>query len=135
MASIPLLRLLLPLPLREHLWPSHHRPNDAGVGAGDLHLIFVVPGVGCSNLEARLTEAYRPSVQPSCGALKGKGWFGLWDNSSDLSTYHYGDCFKEQMSLVYDPVSNDYRNLPGVETRVANFGIARGFHSKNTLHP
>nr|BAD17414.1 hypothetical protein [Oryza sativa Japonica Group] len=99
MASIPLLRLLLlllPLPLQEHLWPSHHRPNDAGVGAGELHPIFV-------------------------------GWFGLWENSSDLSAHHYNECFKEQMSLVYDPVANDYRNFPGIETRVANFGIVRGF--------
>uniref|UniRef100_A0A0E0K1R1 AB hydrolase-1 domain-containing protein n=1 Tax=Oryza punctata TaxID=4537 RepID=A0A0E0K1R1_ORYPU len=143
MASIPLLRLLLlllPLPLREHLWSSH-RPKDVagvsvgvGAGAGELHPIFVVPGASCSNLEARLTEAYRPSV-PSCGALKGKGWFGLWDNSSDLSTYHYNECFEEQMSLVYDPVSNDYRNFPGVETRVAKFGLARGLHSKNPSHP
>ncbi|BAS79497.1 Os02g0589900 [Oryza sativa Japonica Group] len=70
MASIPLLRLLLlllPLPLQEHLWPSHHRPNDAGVGAGELHPIFVVPGASCSNLEAWLTDAYQPSV-PSCAA-------------------------------------------------------------------
>ncbi|BAH91779.1 Os02g0589900 [Oryza sativa Japonica Group] len=121
MASIPLLRLLLlllPLPLQEHLWPSHHRPNDAGVGAGELHPIFVVPGASCSNLEAWLTDAYQPSW---------KGWFGLWENSSDLSAHHYNECFKEQMSLVYDPVANDYRNFPGIETRVANFGIVRGF--------
>lgn len=36
------------------------------------------------------------------------------------------------MSLVYDPVLNDYRNLPGVETRVpeTDFGSAYGFISK-----
>ena len=32
----------------------------------------LVPGVSCSELEARLADAYRPSV-PRCGAMKGKG--------------------------------------------------------------
>uniref|UniRef100_A0A0E0K1R2 AB hydrolase-1 domain-containing protein n=1 Tax=Oryza punctata TaxID=4537 RepID=A0A0E0K1R2_ORYPU len=134
MASIPLLRLLLlllPLPLREHLWSSHHRPedDDGGVGASELHPIFVLPGVACSDLEARLTEAYRPSVA-RCGVMKGKGWFALWENSSELSTHHYNECFEEQMSLVYDPVANDYHNLPGVETRVPYFGFVKGYHQK-----
>ncbi|KAF0928929.1 hypothetical protein E2562_011025 [Oryza meyeriana var. granulata] len=104
------------------------------VAAGELHPIFLVPGASCSDVEGRLTEAYRPSV-PSCGALKGKGWFGLWENSSDLVAYHYNRCFEAQMSLVYDPIHNDYRNLPGVETRVAKFGTARGFHGKDPSHP
>uniref|UniRef100_A0A0E0K1Q8 Uncharacterized protein n=1 Tax=Oryza punctata TaxID=4537 RepID=A0A0E0K1Q8_ORYPU len=131
MASIPLvvqlLLLLLPLPLREHLWSSH-RPNDVGA-VGELHPIFVLPGVACSDLEARLTEAYRPSVA-RCGVMKGKGWFALWENSSELSTHHYNECFEEQMSLVYDPVANDYHNLPGVETRVPYLGIVKGYHQK-----
>jgi lysophospholipase-3 len=37
------------------------------------------------------------------------------------------------MSLVYDPAINDYRNLPGVETRVPNFGSTRAFSYKNPL--
>ncbi|XP_052142211.1 lecithin-cholesterol acyltransferase-like 1 [Oryza glaberrima] len=132
MASIPLvvvqlLLLLLPLPLREHLWSSQHRRND--VDAGELHPIIVLPGVACSDLEARLTEAYRPSAA-RCGAMKGKGWFPLWKNSSDLSTHRYNECFEEQMSLVYDPVANDYRNFPGVETRVPYFGLVKGYHQK-----
>lgn len=93
-----------------------------------------MPGASCSDLEARLTDAYQPS-SPSCGALKGKGWFGLWENSSDIPAHHYERCYEEQMSLVYDPVRNDYRNLPGVQTRVPNFGLARGFHEKNPFHP
>jgi hypothetical protein len=39
------------------------------------------------------------------------------------------------MSLVYGPDTNDYRNLPGVETRVLRFGVAKGFHEKNPFHP
>ncbi|XP_062187822.1 lecithin-cholesterol acyltransferase-like 1 [Phragmites australis] len=129
---LPLLLFLLPRPFREYYLSGSHQPKDVGVG--ELHPIVVVPGVSCSDLEARLTETYRPSV-PRCGAMKGKGWFGIWENSSDLLAHDYVQCFEEQMSLVYDPAINDYRNLPGVETRVPNFGVARGFHEKNPFHP
>ncbi|CAL4965168.1 unnamed protein product [Urochloa decumbens] len=138
---LSLLLLLLPPGLREHLSPApaidRHRqpPEDDHAGANDevvLHPIVLVPGVSCSELEARLTDAYRPST-PHCGALKGKGWFGLWANCSELPAHHYVDCFIEQMRLVYDPAAGDYRNLPGVETRVRNFGSACGFQ-RNPEH-
>uniref|UniRef100_A0A0E0K1S1 Pectin acetylesterase n=1 Tax=Oryza punctata TaxID=4537 RepID=A0A0E0K1S1_ORYPU len=142
MASIPLLRLLLlllPLPLRDHLWASHqHRPKPqvAGGAAGELHPIFLVPGASCSNLEARLTEAYRPSTAPHCGAMKGKGWFGLWENITELLAHDYAECFQEQMTLIYDPAVNEYRNLPGVETRVPSFGSVWSFgYKKATFSP
>uniref|UniRef100_A0A0D9VHP8 Serine aminopeptidase S33 domain-containing protein n=1 Tax=Leersia perrieri TaxID=77586 RepID=A0A0D9VHP8_9ORYZ len=131
---VRLLLLLLPVPLRKHLWPASHQAEDLA-GAGELlHPIFMVPGVSCSDLEARLTEAYQPSI-PSCGALKAKGWFGLYENSSDISEHHYHKCFEEQMSLVYDPIRNEYRNLASVETRVPYFGIVKGYHQKNPLGP
>ncbi|CAL5008060.1 unnamed protein product [Urochloa decumbens] len=120
--------LMLPSPLRKYLSVSHHRPKEA------LHPIVLVPGASCPNIEVRLTEPYMPSV-PRCGAMKGTGWFELWVNASDVLAHDYVECFKEQMSLIYDPVSNDYRNLPGVETRVPNFGSARGFRDKEPLHP
>ena len=97
-----------------------------------LHPLVLVPGLTCSELEVRLTDAYRPTL-PHCGAMKGKGWFGLWANTSDLPAHHYVPCFMEQMSLVYDPAAGDYRNLPGVETRVRNFGSSRGFQ-RNPEH-
>ncbi|TVU39400.1 hypothetical protein EJB05_12816, partial [Eragrostis curvula] len=124
---LPLLLLLLHPSLREYLTVSR-RPN------GELHPIVLLAGQGCSDLEARLTEAYRPSI-PRCGAMKGKGWFSLWGNASDLLAHDYVQCFEEQMRLVYDPAANDYRNLPGVETRVPKFGSARGFRDKNPSHP
>ncbi|OEL31749.1 Lecithin-cholesterol acyltransferase-like 1 [Dichanthelium oligosanthes] len=124
---LSLLLLLLPSSLREHL-------SSRYVGVDQFHPIFLVPGVSCSDLEARLTEAYRPSV-PHCGAMKGKGWFGLWKNNSELLAHDYVQCFQEQMSLVYDPAVNDYRNLPGVETRVPNFGSTRAFSHKNPVKP
>ncbi|KAL6639197.1 hypothetical protein ACP70R_022927 [Stipagrostis hirtigluma subsp. patula] len=122
--------LLLLLPLREFL-PASHRPEDSGTG--ELHPIILVPGLGCTDLEARLTDAYQPSM-PRCGILKGKGWFGLWTNVSHLVAEDYMECFEEQARLVYDPAINDYRNLPGVETRVLNFGSASGIHDKNIHH-
>nr|CAB3448669.1 unnamed protein product [Digitaria exilis] len=43
--------------------------------------------------------------------MKGKGWFELWVNAADVLPHGYVECFKEQMSLVFDPAINDYRNL------------------------
>ncbi|TVU21968.1 hypothetical protein EJB05_31640, partial [Eragrostis curvula] len=126
MRFLPLLLLLLPTSLREYYLPAattNRRPNDDAVG-DELHPIVLFPGASCSELEARLTDAYRPST-PRCGAMKGKGWFGLWQNCSDLPAHNYVDCFMEQMSLVYDPATNEFRNRPGVETRVPNFGSTR----------
>ncbi|KAL6627457.1 hypothetical protein ACP70R_031183 [Stipagrostis hirtigluma subsp. patula] len=122
-----LVLLLLPSALREQYLPATSRRRPKADDAGDvLHPIVLVPGVSCSQLEARLTEAYRPSAA-RCGAMKGRGWFGLWANVTDLAAHDYVPCFAEQMRLVYDPAANDYRNLAGVETRVANFGSAAGF--------
>ena len=140
----PLLLLLLPTGLRKLLSPTttiDHQPSEGAANGGGtttgggevlLHPLVLVPGLTCSELEARLTDAYRPSV-PRCGAMKGKGWFGLWANCSDLPAHHYVQCFIEQMTLVYDPAANDYRNLPGVETRVRGFGSSRGFQ-RNPEH-
>ncbi|EMS57759.1 Lecithin-cholesterol acyltransferase-like 1 [Triticum urartu] len=103
---------------------------DGGYDAELYHPVILVPGFTCPNVEARLTDAYVPSV-PRCGELKGKGWFPLWKNTTDLVRQDYVPCFEEQMRLIYDPTLNDYRNLPGVETRVPDFGSAHGFTSKN----
>ena len=136
-----LLMLVLPPALREYLSPAINRvPEQDGSsaaapgpgGGGVLHPMVLVPGLTCSELEVRLTDAYRPTL-PHCGAMKGKGWFGLWANCSDIPAHHYVPCFMEQMSLVYDPAAGDYRNLPGVETRVCNFGSSRGFQ-RNPKH-
>jgi lysophospholipase-3 len=90
-------------------------------------------GFSCPDLEARLTEAYTPSL-PRCGALKGKGWFPIYRyNTLDLVQHDYVPCFQEQMALVYDPVLNDYRNFPGVETRMSNFGSVYGFSPKKNV--
>ncbi|KAF7069404.1 hypothetical protein CFC21_075039 [Triticum aestivum] len=124
---LPLLLLLLPPPLRHYLSPA------SGGGASQLnvyHPIILLPGFSCSNLEARLTDAYAPSL-PRCGALKGKGWFPLWNDTWTIVNHDYLPCFVEQMSLVFDSDLDDYRNLAGVETRVPDFGSAHSVTPKN----
>ncbi|GJN37223.1 hypothetical protein PR202_gb26182 [Eleusine coracana subsp. coracana] len=54
---------------------------------------------------------------------------------SAVLAHDYAQCMEEQMRLIYDPSIDDYRNLPGVEIRVPEFGSARGFHDKNPLTP
>ena len=64
---------------------------------------------------------------PRCGARKGQGWFRLYLNYMALEAAADVRCFAEQMAAVYDAASDDYRNAPGVETRVPFFGSTRGF--------
>lgn len=131
---LPLLLLLLPSPLRNYL-SNDEGTGDGGAGKGRLqvyHPIILFPGISCPNLDARLTDAYTPSL-PRCGTFKGKGWFPLWNNTQDVLDHDYLPCLQEQMSLVYDPVLNDFRNQPGVETRVPDFASSYGFTSKDEL--
>lgn len=90
-----------------------------------LHPLILIPGSGGSQLEARLTSAYRPS-SPLCGRwyppLKDKdGWFRLWFDPSVLVA-PFTACFAHRMTLHYDPAADDYCNTAGVETRVSQFG-------------
>ncbi|RCV42110.1 hypothetical protein SETIT_9G189400v2 [Setaria italica] len=100
-------------------------------GASGLHPVVLLPGFGCSQLDARLTDEFEPATAaPSCGGVpKGKkGWFRLWNNHTALQEDPtLVPCYAELLRLVYDPVAGDYRNVPGVETRVVAFGTTRGF--------
>lgn len=88
------------------------------------HPVILIPGAGGNQLEARLTEDYRPSslacrVWPP---VRGRGgWFRLWFDPSVLLA-PLTRCFADRMTLYYDAADDDYRNAPGVETRVADFG-------------
>ncbi|CAN1775950.1 Lecithin-cholesterol acyltransferase-like 1 [Linum perenne] len=89
-----------------------------------LHPLILVPGAGGNQLEAKLTSDYKPSTL-TCSLyplVKQKGgWFRIWfDPTVLLSTFTR--CFAERMMLHYDKKSDDFRNAPGVETRVSNFG-------------
>ncbi|KAM7516973.1 hypothetical protein LguiA_006556 [Lonicera macranthoides] len=90
-----------------------------------LHPLILVPGSGGNQLEARLTASYKPTSL-FCSRLnpihKDKdGWFRLWFDPTILLA-PFTQCFAERMSLYYEPEVDDYRNAPGVETRVPHFG-------------
>lgn len=94
-----------------------------------LHPVVLVPGNTCSQLDARLTDEYEPPPASGCGVRRqGRGWFRLWENftalQEDPSLFR---CYADQLRLVYDPRAGDYRNLPGVKTRVVAFGTTRSF--------
>jgi lysophospholipase-3 len=97
---------------------------SSAVGGQLLHPVILIPGSGGNQLEARLTDDYRPSsltcrVWPP---VRGRGgWFRLWFDPSVLLA-PLTRCFAERMMLYYDRDANDYRNAPGVETRVSEFG-------------
>ena len=69
-------------------------------------------------------EDYKPSslvcwVWP---LVRGRGgWFYLWFDPSVLVAT-LTRCFAKRMTLSYDADADDYRNAPGVETRVSDFG-------------
>ncbi|CAN6286952.1 unnamed protein product [Urochloa humidicola] len=96
-----------------------------GAGAGaERHPVILIPGAGGNQLEARLTEEYKP-CSLACRVwppVRGRGgWFRLWFDPSVLLA-PLTRCFAERMMLYYDAVADDYRNAPGVETRVSDFG-------------
>ncbi|KAF5461946.1 hypothetical protein F2P56_018004 [Juglans regia] len=93
----------------------------------NLHPLILIPGNGGNQLEARLTAGYKPSSlycykrwNPVAPQNK-EGWFRLWFDPSVLLA-PFTKCFAERMMLYYDSDLDDYRNAPGVETRVPHFG-------------
>lgn len=92
---------------------------------GNLHPLILIPGNGGNQLEAKLSNEYKPSsfICDSWYPLikKKKGWFRIWfDTSVILSPFT--QCFTERMMLHYHPQLDDYFNTPGVHTRVLQFG-------------
>ena len=94
---------------------------DAGA---ERHPVVLIPGTGGNQLEARLTDEYRPCTL-ACRVwplVRGRGgWFRLWFDPSVLLA-PLTRCFAERMMLRYDAGADDFRNAPGVETRVSDFG-------------
>lgn len=90
-----------------------------------LYPVVLVPGAGGNQLEARLTKEYK-ATSWLCNKfypLKKDegGWFRLWFDVGVLLA-PLTECFAERMTLYYDEELDDYRNAPGVETRVSKFG-------------
>jgi len=102
--------------------------SEAHEGTPGLHPVVLLPGYSCGQLDARLTDEYKPPT-PGCGVPKqGRRWFRLWENYTALQEDPaLLPCYEDQLRLVYDRAAGDYRNLPGVETRVVSFGTTRSF--------
>ncbi|KAL6905416.1 hypothetical protein ACP4OV_003017 [Aristida adscensionis] len=135
MAIVALLRcrapLLLPLLLLAAVAVILLLPSPPPPPPLPLHPVVVVPGYATNELDARLTDLYRPpppSPSSRCGAPKvdDEGWFRLYLNHTALQDAAGVRCFAEQMTSVYDAASGDYYNAVGVETRVPFFGSVRG---------
>ncbi|CAN6197894.1 unnamed protein product [Urochloa humidicola] len=105
--------------------PAAARGDAAASG---LHPVILLPGFSCSQFDARLTDDYDPRT-PGCGVRRqGRGWFRLWENYTALQADPaLLPCYQDQLRLVYDRAAGDYRNVPGVETRVVSFGTTRSF--------
>ncbi|CAN6221546.1 unnamed protein product [Urochloa humidicola] len=105
--------------------PSSEAYDEAASG---LHPVVLVPGFSCSQFDARLTDEYEPPT-PGCGVRKqGSVCFRLWENYTALQADPaLLPCYQDQLRLVYDRAAGDYRNAPGVKTRVVGFGTTRSF--------
>ncbi|KAD5507563.1 hypothetical protein R6Q59_031642 [Mikania micrantha] len=90
-----------------------------------LYPVILIPGAGGNQLEARLTAEYK-ATSWWCNRFyplkkDEDGWFRLWFDIGVLLA-PLTECFADRMTLYYDPEIDDYRNAPGVETRVSHFG-------------
>uniref|UniRef100_A0A0D9XI13 Lecithin-cholesterol acyltransferase-like 1 n=1 Tax=Leersia perrieri TaxID=77586 RepID=A0A0D9XI13_9ORYZ len=106
-----------------HFAEPHTKSQPSG-----LYPVVLLPGSTCSQLEARLTEAYTPPSLECAALRKVDGrWFRLWKNNTELEDPSVSPCVADQLRLIFDHVADDYRNVAGVETRVLDFGSTRGF--------
>lgn len=90
-----------------------------------LSPVVLVPGAGGNQLEARLTAEYK-GTSWLCNRFypikkEEGGWFRLWFDIGVLLA-PFTECFADRMTLYYDQELDDYKNAPGVETRVSEFG-------------
>ncbi|CAI9115884.1 OLC1v1016897C1 [Oldenlandia corymbosa var. corymbosa] len=96
--------------------------------ANNYHPIILIPGAGGNQLEARLTSEYKPSglFCDRWYPIKKDpdGWFRLWFDPTILIT-PFTKCFAERMMLYYDNELHDYKNAPGLQTRVPYFGSVK----------
>ncbi|KVH58078.1 hypothetical protein Ccrd_025667 [Cynara cardunculus var. scolymus] len=86
--------------------------------------VVLVPGAGGNQLEARLTAEYK-ATSWLCNRFypikkEEGGWFRLWFDIGVLLA-PFTECFADRMTLYYNPELDDYKNAPGVETRVSEY--------------
>jgi pimeloyl-ACP methyl ester carboxylesterase len=89
--------------------------------------VLLVPGVGGTVLEQELAGAAPPHFFCSANALWSRAWLRL----SYLVPELY-DCFAWGMSRIFDPVTQLWRDQPGVTTRP---GLDLGLEAINWIDP
>lgn len=104
---------------------AYAQQNDNIYTSSKLHLVGLVPGTGGNQVEARLTEDYKPSGLICRKWSWEKEWFRIWFDVSVIFP-PLTQCFSDRTSLVYDSHTDEYYNAPGVETRVPYFGSTEG---------
>lgn len=80
-----------------------------------LDPVILVPGLGASQLEAKLSKTGAPAWY----CVKEWDWFRMWLDLSQLVTQ---DCMFDNLRVEYNATSNTYANPSGVETRPIDFG-------------
>ena len=111
-----LLPLLLPLLLLASCGPVNGLPIPDDV----RHPLLLFPGLGASQLDARINK----TSSPHFFCHKQQDWFRLWLDPAYMLPKII-DCFFDNMRLVYNEETGRTENPSGVETRVAGYGSTR----------
>lgn len=91
-------------------------------------IILLVPGFGGTRMEARLNKALIPNIF----CFKNSDWFTIWVNMEILIPFLV-DCWVENIKLVYNNQTRHVTNVPGVETRIPNWGSTSTVEYLDTL--
>jgi lysophospholipase-3 len=94
----------------------------AASAASALSPIVIVPCLAGSQIQAKLNKTSVP--EPYC-ALQ-SDWFGLWLDVKQMLPGPY-QCWAANAPLVYDAATDSVGNVPGVQTRIVDFGGTDGF--------
>lgn len=81
------------------------------------HPVLLIPGLGGSQMQARLHR--EESSHWFCQQTS--DWYRIWMSMTSLMPYAV-QCFADNFRLVYNKETGLTKNVPGVETRVENFG-------------
>ena len=82
-------------------------------GDVELHPVILLPGDGGSRIQAKLDD---PSKDPFLCTKVTNDFYDIWVNIEQLSLGI--ECWKQNMALVYDPVTRTTSDIQGVTTRI-----------------
>lgn len=88
-----------------------------------LHPIVIVPGIGGSQLEAKLDR--NKTSHWYCYGSSSDEWYTMWLSIEELMPFAE-QCWVDNMKLVWDEASGRMQNTEGVEVRTTGFGTTSG---------